>query len=111
MLNLFIFAFYSSHVSSQTHYSDYEDNIAMESFAPKSFRVPQTFSGFLHRTGELFSDSDYGSKISAIKSDEKKFASFPGMIIRVDFGILRSVSEWKCWLIYRGKGDIVATFM
>jgi len=68
-----------SHVSSQTHYSDYEDNIAMESFAPKSFRVPQTFSGFLHRTGELFSDSDYGSKISAIKSDEKKFASFPAV--------------------------------
>ena len=60
-------------------YENYDDNIAVESKSFESFAriVPQSFSGFLHRTGELFSDnSDYGSKIN-YRSDEKKFASAP----------------------------------
>ena len=38
----------------------------MESGRPKSFEqfsqfVPQSFSGFLHRAGELLGDTDYGA--------------------------------------------------
>ena len=59
---------------SQDYNYDYEDNIAMESYRPKSFDgfsrlVPQTVTGFLHRAGELFSDSDFGNKISVLNSE------------------------------------------
>ena len=56
----------------------YEDNIAMESVGPSTFEkfskfVPESFSGFLHRAGEMLSDSDYGSKI--VSHDEEKHRS------------------------------------
>jgi len=63
--------------STQDYNYDYEDNIAMESFTPKSFDgfsrlVPQSVSGFLHRAGELFSDSDFGNKISVLNSEKNQ---------------------------------------
>ena len=58
----------------------YEDNIAMESIRPSSFErfsklVPESFSGFLHRAGEILGDSDYGSKI--VSSSQEKTRSRP----------------------------------
>ena len=49
----------------------------MESFSPKNFDgfprlVPQTVTGFLHRAGELFSDSDFGNKIGVVNSENNK---------------------------------------
>ena len=91
---------YFHRILGDPDYEDYDDNIAMESLSPKSFEsfariVPQSFSGFLHRTGELFSDSsDYGSKIN-YRSDEKKFASIPttGNVINVMPDIF-AISDW-----------------
>ena len=49
----------------------------MESGRPKSFEqfsqfVPQSFSGFLHRAGELLGDTDYGAKIPADTGEERQ---------------------------------------
>ena len=70
---------YHFHISRclSTPQYDYEDNIAMESGRPKSFEqfsqfVPQSFSGFLHRAGELLGDTDYGAKIQADTSEERQ---------------------------------------
>ena len=55
----------------------------MESFTPKSFDgfsrlVPQSVSGFLHQAGELFSDSDFGNKISVLNSEKNQQISNEG---------------------------------
>jgi len=61
---------------SQDYNYDYEDNIAMESYRPKSFDgfsrlVPQTVTGFLHRAGELFSDSENDNQQISTNKDVK----------------------------------------
>ena len=55
------------------HGGAYEDNIAMESFSPQRFEtlVPHSYSGFLHRAGQLFSDADFGVKINNLKTEEE----------------------------------------
>ena len=62
----------------------YEDNIAMESIRPSSFErfsklVPESFSGFLHRAGEILGDSDYGSKIVSHSQEKTRSRPDPGM--------------------------------
>ena len=60
-------------VTSQEHFHNIDDNIAMETVSGKNldFSGPDTnrFSTFLSRAGEFFSDSDFGNKI---KGDVKK---------------------------------------
>jgi len=60
-------------VTSQEHFQNIDDNIAMETVSGKNldFSGPDTnrFSTFLSRAGEFFSDSDFGNKI---KGDVKK---------------------------------------
>ena len=45
----------------------------MESYNPRRFEtlVPQRYSGFLHRAGQLFSDADFGVKINQLGTEEK----------------------------------------
>ena len=62
----------------------YEDNIAMESIRPSSFErfsklVPESFSGFLHRAGEMLGDSDYGTKIVSRSKEKTRSRPDPGM--------------------------------
>ena len=56
----------------------------MESIRPSSFErfsklVPESFSGFLHRAGEMLGDSDYGSKIVSHSQEKTRSRPDPGM--------------------------------
>ena len=44
----------------------------MESYNPRRFEtlVPQRYSGFLHRAGQLFSDADFGVKINQLGTEK-----------------------------------------
>ena len=61
-------------------YNKYEDNIAMESYNPQRFStlVPERYSGFLHRAGQLFSDANFGVKINNLKNDDDTSGQAPG---------------------------------